>query len=134
VNVIDSSLWVDYFRPKTPLSVKRQVDILVRAPDIVLCEPILFELLRAVTRAPGKIVEQYFSTIPVLSTPRGLWMDARLLGQRCATAGHLPRSMDLLIAQICLHHQAVLTTFDHGFVCLSKVCSLRLNLLIRSSS
>jgi predicted nucleic acid-binding protein len=130
-NLIDSSLWIDYFRRKTPLAVKSQIDQIVNNPDIVTCEPILFELLRAASRTDSTRIEEYFATIPVLPTPQALWTDARMLGQRCSNAGFLPRSMDLLIAQISLDHGATITTFDDHFKQIGAVCQLKLNLLIR---
>jgi predicted nucleic acid-binding protein len=130
-NLVDSSLWIDYFRRKTPLAVKSQIDQIVNNPDIVTCEPILFELLRAISRADSARIEEYFATIPVLPTPQTLWTDARTLGQKCSHSGFLPRAMDLLIAQIGLHHGATITTFDDHFRRIGAVSQLKLNFLIR---
>jgi predicted nucleic acid-binding protein len=130
-NLVDSSLWIDYFRRQTPLAVKIQIDQIVNNPDIVTCEPILFELLRAASRADSARIEEYFATIPVLPAPEALWTDARILGQKCSNSGFLPRALDLLIAQIGLHHSATITTFDDHFRRIGAVCPLKLDLLIR---
>jgi predicted nucleic acid-binding protein len=129
--MIDSSLWIDYFRPKTPVSVKALIDPIVRGPDAVTCEVILFELLRAVPQKEAGKVTDFFATMPVLETPRSLWTEAGRLGQKCTEAGFLTPVMDLLIAQVCIHHEALVTTFDEGFAKIADVSQLRVRLLTR---
>jgi predicted nucleic acid-binding protein len=124
-------LWVDYFRKKTPAAVKAQVDSIIRGADVATCAPILFELLRAVSQKEGQKIEEFFATIPVLETPDTLWADSSRLGQKCAAAGLLTPAIDLLIAQICIHHDVPITTFDEDFKKIASVSRLRLNLLTR---
>ncbi len=130
-NVVDSSLWVDYFRKKTPAAIKAQVDAVIRGADVAICAPILFELLRAVSHKEGRKIEEFFATIPVLETPETLWVDSARLGQKCAEAGSLTPAIDLLIAQICIHHDVPVITFDADFKKIADVSPLRLNLLTR---
>jgi predicted nucleic acid-binding protein len=132
MDVVDSSLWIDYFRARTPPAVKAQIDQIVRRPDVVTCEPVLFELFRAVSRLEARKLEEYFETIPVLETPGSLWKDARRLGQKCVAASIQPHSMDLLIAQVCLYHDAPITTFDGHFEQIRRVARLRVNLMSRA--
>ena len=130
-NVVDSSLWVDYFREKTPPAVKAQVDGIIRQGDVAICAPIHFELVRAVSQNEARKIEEFFATIPVLETPESLWADSGRLGQKCAKAGFLAPAIDLLIAQICIHHDVLITTFDADFQKIASVSPLRLNLLPR---
>src|SRR5262245_29187846 len=112
MNLIDSSLWIDFFRLRTPIAVKKQVAEVVHAADVVTCDPVLFELLRATPPRESLRLKEYFDTVPHVSTPNTLWRDAIVLGQRCFAAGFLPRAMDLLIGQVSLEHDCTLTTFD----------------------
>ncbi len=130
-NVVDSPLWIDYFRKKTPAAVKNQVDAIVRHADVVTCAPIHFELIRAVSQKEARKIEEFFGTIPFLETPETLWADSGRLGQRCAEAGFMTPAIDLLIAQVCIQHDVLLTTFDADFRRIASVSSLRLNLLVR---
>ena len=132
VNLIDSSLWVDLVRPKTPEPLKRQVQQIILDPSVALCEPVRFELLFAALSSETKRLEEFLATVPLLQTPPGLWPEASRLGQRCVSAGFVPRAMDLLIAQIALHHHALLVTFDKHFQQIAKVSSLQVNLLTRA--
>lgn len=132
--VIDSSLWVDYFRLKTPRSVKEQVIQFANDEEAVLCEPIRFEILRATLRSERKRVEEVFATLPLLPSPAGTWQQAINLGQQCLDAGILPRAMDLLITTVCVHHGVEIVTFDAHFAEIAKVCSLKVHLLKRAAS
>ncbi|MGA2750354.1 MAG: PIN domain-containing protein [Verrucomicrobiota bacterium] len=129
--LIDSSLWVDYFRPKTPAPIRQQVAQWVDSADAAVCEPIRFEILRAVPRADRIRVEQVFATLPVLPTPKEIWARATALGQACADAGIQPRSMDLLIAAVCLHYDEALVTFDSDFAQIGTIRPLKVRLLVR---
>ena len=131
MEVVDSSLWVEFLRPGTPVAVRRLVEPYVRARDVALCEPVVFEILRAAPAAQRAPIEHLFSLLPVLETPGRLWPDACRLGQKCAKAGFAVGSMDLLIAQVCIHHAARLVTLDRQFKQIAEVSTLSLLLLQR---
>jgi predicted nucleic acid-binding protein len=131
--VIDSSLWVDYFRSKTPRVIKEQIATYVESSTAVLCQPVRFEILRAASKGERNSIKETFETIPVLSSPENLWDEAAKLGQDCVDLGFLPRSLDLLIAVICVHHQVQITTFDTHFAQLGRACPIDVNLLRRNT-
>ena len=131
--IIDSSLWVDFLRAKTPAKIKQQVVPLVNAADAVICEPIKFEILRAALRHERTTIESIFATLPTLPTPADLWERSAALGQKCLGHGFRPPAMDLLIAQIAIEHQAELVTFDAHFAEIAKVSSLKTQSLERAS-
>jgi predicted nucleic acid-binding protein len=131
-NVIDSSLWIDYFRKRTLPSIKAQVDQIVQGTDIAICEPIQFELTRAVPRKEAQRIREFFATVPILQTPRNLWEESSQLGQKCVEAGFQPPALDLLIAHVCISHDALITTFDAHFEKIASVAPLRINLMVRS--
>ena len=131
--VIDSSIWVDCIRTGSTPPLRRQTKAIILSPDTVLCEPVLFELLRAVPKRDRARTEALVATVPILGTPSDLWSAARILGQKFADAGTLPPAIDLLIAQICLHHKVPITTFDTHFVQIAKVSALQVNLLKRAT-
>jgi predicted nucleic acid-binding protein len=130
--LIDSSLWVDYFRLKTPAAVRRQITSLIDDPDACLCEPIQFEILRAALKSERRRIEETFATLPMLATPGDAWRQATHLGQRCLDSGAQPRSLDLIIAVTCLEASATLVTFDAHFEAIAKVSQMRLLLLTRA--
>ena len=131
--MIDSSVWVDYFHPKTPRAIRQTARGVILHADAALCEPILFELLRGAPKNQRAIIEAHFATMPVLHTPASLWRDARQLGQACHDRGMIAGSMDLLIASICIHHNVALVSFDAEFAEIAKVSSLECRLLARNA-
>ena len=131
--LIDSSLWVDYFRMKTPRAVKEQVVAVADEENAVLCEPVRLEILRAALRTDRRRVEETFATLPMMSTPPHIWQQAMSLGQSCLDEGLQPPSMDLLIASVCLHHGIEIVTFDTHFADIAKVSPLKVRLLKRET-
>jgi len=131
--VVDSSVWVEFFRPGTPAEVRRLVETHVRARDVVLCEPVVFEILRAAPAVQRPKIEQLFSLLPVLATPAGLWRDAGRLGQKCVREGLGVGAMDLLIAQVCRHHGVALVTLDRQFEQIARVAGLDVYVLDRAA-
>jgi predicted nucleic acid-binding protein len=131
--IIDTSVWVDYFRTGTPDAIRLSACAAILHPDAALCEPVWFELLRCVPARQRAPILAHLDTLPRLETPASLWQDALHLGQACHAAGWVTGSMDLLIASLCLHHHATLVTFDRDFEGIAKVTALKLRLLPRPS-
>ena len=130
--VIDSSIWVDFFRASSPTALKHQAAKLIEDERAMLCEPVLFELLRATPAAARRNIQAQLDLLPVVRTPHRLWGDAAQLGQQCLRRGAVPPAMDLLIAQVCLDHNLELVTFDQHFADIARVSSLRVTILERA--
>lgn len=129
--LIDSSLWVDFTRKKSPPYLKAAIHPWILDPAACLCEPVAFEVLRHANPQERKWLEAQFGTLPLLATPPRLWRDAMLIGQKCRTKGINAGSLDLLIAATAIHHDAELVTFDSDFFAIARATSLRLRLLTR---
>jgi predicted nucleic acid-binding protein len=130
--IIDSSIWVDFFRGSSPAALKHQAAKLIEDERATLCEPVLFELLRAAPAAARKNIQAQLDLIPLVSTPHGLWRDAAQLGQKCLARGFVPPAMDVLIAQVCLAHNLELVTYDQHFPAIARVSPLRVRVLDRA--
>jgi len=129
--LIDTSLWVDFTRARSPLSIKRFIAPYVLHPDAYLAEPVTFEILRHATAAEARQLTQQFQTLPMLATPLDLWTQAAQLGQACRAKGITATSLDLLIAAVALYHGAEVVTFDDDFEKIASVSSLQVKLLAR---
>lgn len=125
----DSNLWVYYSRPKSPLSLKQFVTPFLTAPDAVLVEPVVFEVMGFAKPLDKLKLQQIFDKMTLLATPVDIWTKAAELGQRCRQAGIVIGSMDLLIAATAIHHQLTLITFDQDFQKLATLSTLQVNLL-----
>ena len=129
--VVDTCVWVDHLRKRTPEATRQMADVAVNAADALLCEPVRFELLSGASRKERPLLLRRLETMPLLHTPPRLWQEASKLAANACDAGvHVP-SVDLLIAALCIHHDVALTTFDAHFSDLAKLSELRVNLLKR---
>jgi len=129
--LIDTSLWVDFTRTRSPRTIKRFIAPYILHPDAHLAEPITFKILRHATAAEAKQLTQQFQTLPMLATPPLLWTQAAALGQACRQKNITVNSLDLLIATIALHHGAEVVTFDDDFQKIASVSNLQVKLLKR---
>jgi predicted nucleic acid-binding protein len=129
--LIDTSLWIDFTRARSPQTLKRFIAPFLLDPEAHLAEPVTFEILRHATPAENKLLIQQFQTLPMLATPPDLWTRAATLGQACRRKNLVVGSLDLLIATIALHHGAEIVTFDDDFQRIAGVSNLRVKLIKR---
>jgi hypothetical protein len=129
--LIDTSLWIDFTRKRSPQSLKRFIAPFLLDPEAYLAEPVVFEILRHATPAENKQLNQQFQTLPTLATPVDMWSQAANLGQACRRKNITVSSMDLLIAWVALSHGAEVVTFDDDFQKIASVSNLRVKLLTR---
>ena len=99
-------------------------------PAAHLAEPVRFEVLRAARPEEARLLEAQFDTLP-MPTPEDLWQQAIALGKACRRIGRTVFSLDLLVAAVALHHDAMLVSFDADFDAIASVSALRLNRLTR---
>ena len=126
--LLDSSLWIDFTRARSPLALKQFIAPFVLDPEAHLAEPVRLARLDEAQR-----LEAQFATLPSLATPPDLWRQAIVLGQDCRAIGRTVLSLDLLVAAVALYHNAVLVSFDADFEAVALVSSLRLQRLHRPS-
>ena len=132
--LIDTSLWIDFTRTRSPRTLKRFIAPFILHPDAHLAEPVTFEMLRHATAAEAKQLTQQFQTLPLLPTPEDLWAQAAGVGQACRRKNITVGSLDLLIATIALCHGAEIVTFDDDFQKIAGVSTLQVKLLKRPTA
>ncbi len=128
--VIDTGVWIAATRSKTPKAVRSTMLQQCNHPGVALCEPVIFELRRHCPDADAGRIEPLIEATPVLATPQTLWPDAAALGAALRRKGLLIPAIDLLIAQIALHHGVLVVTLDRHFVDVQKVSPLEVELLV----
>ncbi|NDG74269.1 MAG: PIN domain nuclease [Synechococcaceae bacterium WB8_1B_136] len=129
--LLDTSLWIDFTRSRSPLALKQFIAPFVLDPQAHLAEPVRFELLRSARPEEARLLAAQFTTLPCLATPPDLWQQAIALGQACRQSGRTVFSLDLLVAAVAIHHGAVLVSFDADFDAIAAVSDLRLQRLQR---
>ena len=131
--LLDTSLWLYFTRSGSPATLKQCIAPYVLDPEAHLAEPVRFEMLRSARPEEARLLEAQFNTLPCLDTPTDLWHQAIALGQACRQIGRTVPSLDLLVAAIALHHNAVVVSFDDDLAAIASVSPLRFSHLSRPS-
>jgi hypothetical protein len=129
--LIDTSLWIDFTRARSPQALKQFIAPYILDSDAVLAEPVAFEVLRYATDQEVRQIVAQFQTLPTLATPADLWHTAAAFGQKCRKAGVNAGTMDLSIAVVAVRHNAEVITFDADFQRIGRACGLSVKLLHR---
>jgi predicted nucleic acid-binding protein len=130
--LIDASLWVDFTRSKSPLTLKARIQPWIMDAAATLCEPVALEVLRHASPQERPLIEAQFATLPLLPTPPRLWQHATRLGQQCREIGVNAGSIDLLISALALQHDAEIVTFDADYLAIARAAPLRIIHLLRA--
>ncbi len=124
--LIDTSVWIDYFRDKNQaLSVL--VDQLLDDDLVVSLEVIEAELYRG-ARSDKEIhfLENYFSHIPSLEQPSNIWRKVGQFTYQIARKGHSIGLIDACIAFMAIENKVQLYSLDKDFKQISARSSLKL--------
>ena len=57
MTVIDTAIWLDFFRTRSPRRVRQEARLILDSQDACLCEIVRFELLRAAPAKTRRAVE-----------------------------------------------------------------------------
>ena len=87
--LLDTSLWIDFTRARSPLPLKQLIAPFVLDPACHLAEPVRFELLRSARPQEARLLDAQFATLPCLATPSDFWQRPSCLGQACRQVGNL---------------------------------------------
>lgn len=122
--LVDTSVWVEVFRARTPLSLESLVDF----DDVVTCLPVVQEVLQ------GFRDERHFArardamfALPTVESPlsRHVVEEAVDLFRLARRAGFTVRSgVDCLIAACALRHGLTVLHRDRDFDALARVSAL----------
>jgi predicted nucleic acid-binding protein len=131
ITLIDTSLWIDLTREKSPLSARQRIGPYLLDPSAHTADPIAFELLRNALPAEVEFLTRRLEALPWLTSPDDFWERAAKLGRNCRKAGFTAGALDLLIAVIAETHEATLVTFDEDFEKIAEVGGFAVQLLKR---
>ncbi len=112
--LLDTSVWIDALRGKTP-EIVAGTQALLNDDRVLTCGPVLFEIKRGIRAEERKKILSLFDALLRLPFDEAVWdlageLDASLRGR-----GVTIPPMDVLIAQICLHYKVYLFTLDEHF-------------------
>ena len=112
--LLDTSVWIDALRGKTSSIVAITQDLL-KDDRVLTCGPVIFEIKRGIRPSERKKILPLFDTLIRLSFDETVWDAAGDLDASLRKKGITIPPMDVMIAQVCLHHKVSLFTLDEHF-------------------
>ncbi len=126
MKLIDSSCWVDYYRPGGDARIQEAVSEAIELDEAAICGMIRIEILGYIARREEyDAVSEDFSGLHDLPlTPRE-FASAVALGRALRARGASVPATDLLVAAAAIGHNALLIHCDRHFVTIGKYSNLR---------
>jgi predicted nucleic acid-binding protein len=122
--LVDSSIWVEVFRPNPPEEVRRILTVLVEAGQAALTEMVRLEVM-----AGARSWKEFgsfradFETIPCLETTPRAWRQAEEMSFSLNRAGQRVAAADILISAAAVLHGVPLWHADSDFERVRSVIS-----------
>jgi predicted nucleic acid-binding protein len=113
--LIDSSLWIDYFRPKGSSAVKRRVRQVLQNDEALTCGIVIVEVLRgARTEAEYSMLEESITSLQQIPFDNEILNRAAQWAYQMDRKGRIISATDLLIASAAFG-KALLLHNDEDF-------------------
>ncbi len=126
MTLVDSSVWIDFFKPtpgRAGFELRRMIE---EAEPFVLTGLVVAEVLQGLTR-DVKRIETFLAQWEMLH-PRGFetYCEAAAIYRAARAKGISPTTIDAMIAAIALEHNASIFTLDLDFSRIARIASLAL--------
>ncbi len=112
--LLDTSVWIDALLGKTSNIVAITQELL-KDDRALTCGPVIFEIKRGLRPSERKKILPLFDALIRLSFDETVWDAAGDLDASLRKKGITIPPMDVIIAQVCLHHEVSLFTLDEHF-------------------
>lgn len=112
--IVDTSVWIEYFKNQGTLSASLDKDLL--AGNIYMVGPVISELLQgAMTEKDFQVLKSSIDGVPFLETSFSDWVLAGELSFKLRKKGVTIPITDCLIGAIALNNSAAVMTLDRHF-------------------
>jgi len=112
--LLDTSVWIDAFRGNTT-DIVTATQALLNDDRVLTCGPVIFEINRGLRPRERKKILPLFDALIRLSFDETAWDAAGHLDASLRKKGITIPPMNVIIAQVCLHHKVLLFTLDEHF-------------------
>ena len=125
--LVDSSIWIDFFRPLPGRAGKELRRMIADAEPFAIAGVVVAEILQGLTRDVCPI-ERYLSMWDILE-PRGFstYREAAAIFRLARSKGISLATIDTLIAAIAMDHGAAVFTLDKDFSRIARLTGLPLH-------
>ncbi|MDP3722581.1 MAG: PIN domain-containing protein [Candidatus Omnitrophota bacterium] len=122
--LVDSSVWIDYYRPQGPAALKHRLQEELRLGTVATIGLIAVEILQgAPTPSALASLEEDLLGLQWLEITQDVWLEAGRLGARLRQAGLSLPATDVVIASTAMHYRCYLWHRDEDFTRLARHAS-----------
>jgi predicted nucleic acid-binding protein len=123
--VVDSSVWIEFFRGKE--AVVAELGGLLDSDEVALAAPVRLELLSGASRKDEPVLRRVLSALPLLVPDARLWPKLEGWIERASRAGERFGAMGLLIGGIADDHGAKVWSRDADFARMARLGLVQLH-------
>jgi predicted nucleic acid-binding protein len=126
--LVDTSVWIDFFRGIKSWETARLVGALDTNEDLAICGPVLMEIRQGIASDKGvKDIQRRLSPLIYLATLRKTYCHAADIYRAARAKGKTIRNtIDCLIAACAIEHRAGLLQRDRDFATIARISNLEI--------
>jgi len=124
--LIDTSVWIDYFKNKN-LSLSRRVDDILSTADVYVPRIVIAELIQgAKSDKEISVIEEFIGAFNIVDQQQDTWIRAGKLSNSLKKKGISVNLTDCYIALIATENYCRIFTLDEHFKNIKKILSIDL--------
>jgi predicted nucleic acid-binding protein len=124
--VVDTSVWIDYFRSKAGAAVDH-LHSLLDADEVAMPAPVRIELVSGVRRGEIARLKRVLSALPLWLPTEVTWSTMEIWAERAGARGQRFGMGDLLVAAITAERGAAVWSLDADFGRMTRLGFVRLH-------
>ena len=119
--LVDSSVWIDYYRPQGPMTLKRRLQEELANGTVATMGLIAVEVLQGASTSSilASLQEDFFG-LHWMDVTQQVWLEAAHLSVQARRAGVLTPTTDVVIAATAIHYRCRLWHRDEDFTRLAR--------------
>lgn len=130
--LVDSTVWIDFFRGVECSQVRYLTRVLEKEKDICICGPILTEVLQGISNEQQYIkIKEFFDLLTFLPLTKDHFLLSSDIYRKVRKKGYsIRKTIDCIIASCAVHYNVSLLHNDEDFYTIekySKLKSIRIN-------
>lgn len=123
--LIDSSVWIEFLRPRGNSEVHDAVAAIIIANQAATCGPIRMEVLGVARFPERRRITEDFDKLHYISNDEGIWEEAIFNAWIIRGEGYNIPWNDILIATVARRKNIGIYSLDKHFAMISEVLGLR---------
>ncbi len=121
MHLVDTSAWIDYFKPKGDPKIRNRVGSLLQSSQAAWCEMVFLELQGSPHSKQSKAISLLETVLPLISISPACWKYACELARVSKKQGRPVPNTDALIYATAIIHKVRLAHNDKHFDWLDEI-------------